>query len=920
MATPSSPPKLARQLLTKILPDDIRQEVLGDLEQQYHEIARGATGWYWRQAVAYSLRFGGTAIADVFTEVANAVVQGGWGQDVRHASRSLSHSRGFTLAVVGILGVGLGVTTAMFSVFYGVLIRPFPYRTPDTLVRIDWMMRSGASQAGSLGDLMLWRDGARTLSDIGAYSSSAMEIRGDRAAETVQVTYVSSASLAMLGVSPQLGRLFTAAEDIPEGDVHKALLSHEFWTRSFGQRPDVVGRVIRNGEGSLEIIGVMPQGFGFPNRTDVWVPIESMWAHNSRASTQQLTSRTYSIIGRLAEGAGVEQVREELQTLWTAAPAHTTDRSVRARTLRAAETGELRPYLMALMGGVGCLALICIINVSSLQLARGSARAREFAVRAAIGASAGRNVRVQLVESLLLALAGSAVAVGVAHVTVRATVASIPVSLPTWMHLGVDETALVFCLSLATVAAVLSGLFPAWRALRHGPHTLMKAGRGLSDRAGLRQALVTGEIALSTVLLISAALLIQTLVELQRREPGFRPEGLLAVQISRAQLGNAEIRARTLSPMHDRVIDRLAALPGVVSVAATSRLPLAAGTGSRTVADLHVTGSVGPSSTRVSFVGLADVTPAFFKTMGIPLARPRLRRQRLDRQGARGHCQRARGETALAERRRPRSARDVGDATPGQSAGHGCRHRGQRPCVCSGGGQRPGTLLSVRSVPRVQPVLCDAVIGRSAVAHSNGPTRHPGGRAEHRGLNDQVDAAADRGIAVADAIVGVAVRYVRNRCAASRRGRPVRTGQLSRRPPLEGDGDTHVRWGDGRADCAPGSRWNAPTGDQWGCCRRSRRARRLTADRDAAISSVAHGSEVLHRRVCSGGSCDAARVLPSDSSQSPHECRVDSLRGLACFHQRLVACSWRGPVSALCLHSPHPPELSLLALVRSGDT
>lgn len=553
-----------------------------------------------------------------------ACVEPGWGQDFRHAWKSLLRARAFSVTVIGLLGLGLGLTTAIFSIFYGILLRPFPYADPDRLVRLDWMMPTGQSQGISLGDVSTWSDGARSVAGIGVYSTTSTEVRMNGPAETVLVTHVSAATLSMLGVGPQLGRLFSAGDDVPNGDVHKAILSHSLWTRTFGQDRNVIGRVLQQGENTLEIVGVMPPGFGFPERTELWVPVESFWTDSS-LSRRRATVRMYAVLARLAPGANTQGAREELQTLADRAQTKPADAVVRLRTLHAAETGELRPYLLALMGGVACLALICITNVSSLQLARGAARYQEFAVRAAIGASAGRNMRVPLAESLLLAAAGAVAAALVAMATLRLMLSSIPVLLPVWMRLDVDMVALTFCVAIAGVAAVLSAMVPAWRALGYDGQFLLRSGsRGSADRAGLRKVLVAGEIALSTGLLVSAGLLMQSLLALQQREPGFRPEGVLTVKVSRAQAGAAEVRSRTLSALHTRVLDDIKKLPGVVSVAASNRVPYASGANARTVADLHITGGATTNQVRASFFGSRDITPGYFATMGIPLLRGRV--------------------------------------------------------------------------------------------------------------------------------------------------------------------------------------------------------------------------------------------------------------------------------------------------------
>lgn len=625
LTTPSSPPPLARRLLARALPEDIREEVLGDLEQQFHERPRGARRWYWQQAARYTVRFTLAASAAAAAEMLMAGAQPGWAQDFREARRSLTRSWTYSLTLIAILGIGIAAATAVFSVYQGILLRPFPYPSPDALVRVDWLMPTGQSQGSSLGDVELWQQAPRSFAQLGLFSSRSTEIRGDGPAETVQVAYVNAGTLPALGVAPQIGRVFDASDNMPGGDVHKVILGDGLWRRRFGQDPAVIGRTLRTGDASLEIIGVMPPGFDFPGRTELWIPVERDWATTDASSPRRATVRIYGVVGRLHAGVSRQQARDDLAALAQAAVQQDRQAVPRVRTLRESEAGQLRPHLLALVGGVSCLLLICIANVSSLQLARGAARQREFAVRAAIGASLGRNLRVQFTESLVLAMGGAVLGALGAYAGVRAIQLWIPVDLPSWMRLDVDGTALAFCGALAVVTSVVSGLAPAWRGSGRNTHRLLGAGgRGRTDRTRFRQGLVVAEISLSVMLLISALLLIQTLLVLQQRDPGFRTDGVLTIRASRAFGDGSRLdRGRLLPALHGRVLERLAALPGVTAASVSSRVPFAGGPDSRTVADLYVSGDTGGAARKASFAGLADIGPDYFRVMGIPLLRGR---------------------------------------------------------------------------------------------------------------------------------------------------------------------------------------------------------------------------------------------------------------------------------------------------------
>lgn len=547
----------------------------------------------------------------------------GWLSDLRQARRSLARSWVFSLTTISILGVGLGAATAIFSICYGILVRPLPYSSPEALAQIDWVMRTGQSQGSSLADLELWGS-SRAFSDVGLFSTRPAEVRTSGPAEMVQVAYVSAGTLPVLGVRPRLGRFFYPAENVPNGDVQKVILSDALWRSQFGEDPQVLGERLRIGEKSLEIIGVMPPGFDFPNGSGMWVPVENTWATTEASSPRRSTVRIYGVTGRLRPGVTRQQAQDELAALAPSAVSQDADAVPRIRALREAETDQLQPYLIALAGGVGCLLLICIANVGTMQLARGAARQREFAIRTAIGAPRARNLRIQLAESLLLAIGGAAFGSAVAYAGVPAILSWIPVDLPSWMRLNVDAAALAFCWALAVLAAVLSGLLPALRSTGQAPGQLLSAGgRGRTDRNGLRQGLVVAEIGLSVLLLVSALLLIQTLLVLQQRDPGFPTENLLTIRVSRAYGDGTRLeRAGVLPVLHNRVLERLDALPGVISASLSSRVPFAGGD-SRTVADLHISSTEGEVPRRAAFAGLADVSPEYFSTIGFRVVRGR---------------------------------------------------------------------------------------------------------------------------------------------------------------------------------------------------------------------------------------------------------------------------------------------------------
>jgi putative ABC transport system permease protein len=618
----------------RLVPADLRMEYGDEMLAVFRErcatltVERGRLSGAWyvvRTAVnlitvavaGHGARWLATAVG-----VLRACGQPGIGQDVRHAMRSLSRAWGFSAWVIGVLGAGLGLGAAALSIAYGVLLHPFPYRSPAALVRIDWVAATGQSLGGSLGDLEVWRQARHSLADLGPYSLSSLEVRDRGPAESVQMAYVGSRTLAILGIEAQVGRLFSSAEDVPNGDVHKAILSNGLWSRLFQRDPGVLGRTIDGGSGPLEIVGVMPPGFGFPDRTDLWVPIESRWAHSHNPGARVVT-RQLATIGRLNPHATPEIARAELHGLSDDVVPGRADTVVRVRSLRDAEAGHLRPYVAVLVAAAGCLLLVCVMNVTSLQLARGLARGHEFAVRAAVGASMSRNLRTLLVENAMLVGAGMVVAAAVAAAGIRVVVAAIPVMLPSWMRLELNPLVLAASLAAGGTVSLLAGVVAVWHAHRREPQALIAARRANTDHARLRKAFIIAEVAAATVLVVMTGLLAGTLLALQGRQSGFRPEGVLAAHVVRGQSGTAAASPNSLQAMHERVIDVLASIPGVTRVAAASRLPMVAGRGSRTIMDLTISNATGGATIRTPSLGLADVTPGYFATIGIPLVRGR---------------------------------------------------------------------------------------------------------------------------------------------------------------------------------------------------------------------------------------------------------------------------------------------------------
>jgi putative ABC transport system permease protein len=550
-------------------------------------------------------------------------------QDLRFSLRILAKRPGFTFIVVLTLALGIGATTAIFSLIYGILLRPFPYREPDRLARIQTVFAKpgGATRGSSLRDVEDWRKLNRTLDDLGAYTTFDSDLRGDGLAEPIRLTQLNPGALSILGVQPIVGRLFLSEEDLQGSDVHKALIGYDLWQRRFGADPNIVGKSLRTGIVTLTIVGVMPPGFRFPENTDVWTPMESWYALTNRSKNRDI--RPYPVIARLRPGVTLDQAQADLNGVAAALeqqyPKENESVRVKFSTLRDAEVGNIRPYLLLLIAAVGFVLLICCVNVANLMLAQAAARQREFSVRAALGASRPRLARALLMDSLLLALLGGAAGIALAYQAVKALLALIPVTLPFWMKIEVDAPVLLFSLAVAVLTSVLFGLAPAWQASRVNLSDALKEGaRGSSAHARARSTLVVAQMALCLLLLVGAGLMMQSFLRLLHVKTGFMPEGLLVARVTNFKTGARAETAAAMAVLHEQTLTRLRALPGALSAGVTGSLPFTSAQTERSRVDLRIKGRAEEELKYSESVAGADVSPGLLDTLGVPLRAGRL--------------------------------------------------------------------------------------------------------------------------------------------------------------------------------------------------------------------------------------------------------------------------------------------------------
>ena len=496
-------------------------------------------------------------------------------RDIRHAARALAHSPAFSVTAVLSLALGIGATTTIFSVVHAVVIDPFPYRSPDTLLSLSAVGPDGRSNWSTytLDEYVELTERATAFEGLIASTWSDVSLTGGGAPERLRGNYVSMNTFDVMGVPVLLGRAPTAADARPEAPP-VAVLGYRYWQRQMGGDPAVVGRTMRLEGVVREVIGVMPRRFMWRG-ADVYLPTKY-------ARGLQLPGvRTVHVMGRLGPGVPLAQAEASLRPVVADFAARAPDRFTPSFQLVFANFGEtfasdLGPALGVLLGAVALLLLIACGNVSNLQLARATARAREMALRASLGASRGRLVRELLAESALLAAAGCVLGVALAWASLWAVLTIIPPgTIPDESHVRLNPPVLWFSIALASLSTVLAGLVPAWHVSRtNAAQALRDGGRSATAGAGqsrLRGALVIAEIGLATVLLVGAGLMIRTLVGIQQVPLTFDPSRILTMRVplNETRYPAAEDRARFFRAL----LVRVSALPGVQAATVDSGLP-----------------------------------------------------------------------------------------------------------------------------------------------------------------------------------------------------------------------------------------------------------------------------------------------------------------------------------------------------------
>jgi putative ABC transport system permease protein len=599
------------------LENDLNEEIRFHIDQQTEKNRRAglSLGEARRQAL---MRFGGLEGVKEHTrdEIRPALLEESV-RDLRYGVRVLRRSPGFTAAALVTLALGIGATSAIFSVVRTVMLEPLPYREPDRIVTV-WETNRGGKVRNVIApaNFVAWRERTRALEHLGMVGPAgvAMIING-QPLEISGLT-VSGDVFRALGVQPALGRAYTPEEDLG-GNNTVIVLSHEFWQRRLGGRLDVLDMTLPTADGPRTVIGVMPAGFTIVGqKAEFLIPygqtLEQLRAVRGRGSSYA--------IARLREDVSFERAFSEMRSLYAELekeePQRNARRTVMLLSLQEQMVGELRPALFALVGAVLLVLLVACVNVANLMLARSASREREVGMRTALGANRGRLVRQMLTESLVLAVAGGLAGLAVAAICHRGLLALVGdrIPVPRLDQVALDLPVVAFTLLTALATGIAFGIVPAFVSTSHAGDALRDGGRHGGGRRlhGVLRLLVVAEVALSLVLVVGAGLLMRSFVKLQSVDLGFRPEGVLTAAV---QLPGTRYNLSQAGGFFSESLARIAALPGVQHAAGSSCLPVPFA-------------CIGTSFWRVDRPKPADgqlpsshvrpITPEFFRTMGIP--------------------------------------------------------------------------------------------------------------------------------------------------------------------------------------------------------------------------------------------------------------------------------------------------------------
>ncbi len=543
-------------------------------------------------------------------------------QDLHYGARILLKNPGFTLIAVITLSLGMGANTAIFSVVNALLLRPLPYAEPERLVMLAERSREGERTTASYPNFGDWRARAQSFEGMASIRDQAFNLTGVEKPVRLRGQTVNWNFFQLLGVNPQLGRLFIE-EDDRYGAGRTVLLSNGLWKERFGGDPRVVGRAILLDGEPYTVIGVLPPGFEYFRRDDLYVPI-GLFLIPSSGLADRGSSFGLHAVARLKPGVTIERANSEMATLGSQLareyPATNAGKSAMAERLQDVMSEEVRRLLWVLLGAVGFILLIACVNVANLLLVRAADRRKEIALRLALGAGRWRIVRQFLSESLLVAGLGGAVGLLAGQWLLDGLLGLAPDDIPQLSRVSLDKNVLLFTLGVSALTSVLCGLLPALQASRADLLTALKEGgrsTAGASREGLRKALLVVEVSLALVLLVGAGLLVRSMYNLLRVDPGFNAENLLTMRLELPGESYNEPRRRVF---YDECLAQITALPGVRSAALAVSLPI---DGSWWDAIFTVADKPVPPRGQLPEAAMIPVSESYLETMGIRLLKGR---------------------------------------------------------------------------------------------------------------------------------------------------------------------------------------------------------------------------------------------------------------------------------------------------------
>ena len=588
--------------LMRLYPADFRREYGEEIERDAAE--RGA----WKEAIM-------DIVATAPREHAGQL-----SATVRQAWRGLRRTPGFSLVALATLAAGIGLNTAIFSVVYGGLFKPLPYPEPERLFVVTESTPDQQMRFALGPDFGSWRKLSKSAQTLAGYSNWSALYAGPDGAEPVEATQVTPEFFAALGIRPHSGRLFGSTDDHP-GARATAVVSHRFWERKLGSR---TGSSLQLNAAAYEVIGILPAGFEFPGKTDVWVTFREDFA--AQRGKDGIT--LLSALARLRPGVKPEVAATELTGIaiagWNSPEVvggfKNMTKGIRAELTPLGESigARSRPQLLMLMGGVALVLLIACVNVANLFVARAASRTREVAVRLALGAGMGRIARHVWAESMLLASGGAVLGVALAQVLLQLLLAMAGDAVPRANEISIDTTVLAVTALVSLATGLLFGLSPLLFARRTPVNEALKDGaRAGGDPAlpRLRSTLVAAQLALSLVLLAGAGLLLRSFAALTQVDPGFDPSCLLTLQTHLAPSGSTDRARPVVIEFYRQALERLAALPGVRSVAMVPDLPVSGRF--RNMAALEAEGH--PYHRKLPMIGARHINPGYFDSLRIPI-------------------------------------------------------------------------------------------------------------------------------------------------------------------------------------------------------------------------------------------------------------------------------------------------------------